>query len=97
MNEKVKKLIDEKTLIMNNMIEEKESLEYQVEDLKNDIREIYKDVISEIYEIDYEQMEEWERSNSGVIDMYITEMNEKYITEMNERAEYMKMKMKEGN
>jgi len=89
MNEKVKKLIDEKTLIMNNMREEKERLEWQIEELENDIREIYKDAISEIYQIDYEQMEEWERGNSGVIDMYITEMNE--------RAEYMTMKMKEGN
>tara|TARA_R100000908_G_scaffold1692_1_gene1277 strand:- start:3234 stop:3503 length:270 start_codon:yes stop_codon:yes gene_type:complete len=89
MNEKVKKLIDEKTLIMKNMREEKERLEWQIEELENDIREIYKDAISEIYQIDYEQMEEWERGNSGVIDMYITEMNE--------RAEYMTMKMKEGN
>ena len=76
MNEKLKKMIDKKTEQMDYKIEQKDSLEWQIEDLKNDIREIYKDAISEIYEIDYEQMEEWEKSNSGVIDMYITEINE---------------------
>jgi len=76
MNEKLKKMIDKKTEQMDYKIEQKDSLEWQIEDLKNDIREIYKDAISEIYEIDYEQMEEWERVNSGVIDMYITEINE---------------------
>lgn len=83
MNEKAKKLIDRKTEQIkghreqiNYMTERKDSLECQIEDLKYDIREIYKEVISEFYEIDYEQIEEWDRLNKSVVDMYIDELNE---------------------
>lgn len=76
MLEKLKKMIDKITEQIDYKIEQRDSLEWQIEDLKNKIREIYKDRISEIYEIDYEQIEEWDRFNKGVIDMYIDELNE---------------------
>lgn len=76
MNEKLKKMIDKKTEQMDYKIEQKDSLEWQIEDLKNDIREAYKAIISEFYEIDYEQIEEWDRLSPSVIDMYIDELNE---------------------
>lgn len=75
-NEKAKKMIDKKTEQMDYMIEQRDGLGWQIEDLKNDIREIYKGIISEFYEIDYEQIEEWDRLSPSVIDMYIAELNE---------------------
>lgn len=76
MDERLKNMIDKKTKQMDYLIEQRDSLEWQIEDLKNKIREIYKDRISEIYEIDYEQIEEWDRLSPSVIDMYIDEINE---------------------
>lgn len=76
MLEKLKKMIDKKTEEMNLLKYHRDNLECQIEDLENDIREIYKGIISEFYEIDYEQIEEWDRFNNGVIDMYIDELNE---------------------
>ena len=76
MNEKAKKLIDKKTEQINYMTEQKDDVECQIDDLKYDIREIYKGIISEFYEIDYEQIEQWDRLNKSIVDTYIAELNE---------------------